>query len=202
MSLVLLAIADPQLRQVCRQQLRAAGHAALALDRPLALLDLSQRLRWDALCIDDSELGRSALAVANQPPRHPVVGLGIAAEGTSTVLELPVGGTELLAALDRLRPAASAPLSLHLDPVSRRVLVNDREVRLSDIEFRFFRLLYERRPEEVSFEEAASAVWGGAVTEASSSLRVHVSNLRVKLAAAGLTDAVQSRRGRGYALVI
>jgi DNA-binding response OmpR family regulator len=199
---VLLAIGDPQLRRACRQQLRAAGHAAVALDRPLALLSLSYRLRWDALCIDDSELGRAALAVASRTPRQPVVGLGIEAEGTSRVLALPLAEAELLAAFETLREARG-PKSIRLDAASHRLLVDEHEVRLSDIEFRLFRLLYERRPGGVSLEEAAAAVWGSASDEAGGgALRVHVRNLRVKLAAAGLPTAVQSRRGHGYALVL
>jgi DNA-binding response OmpR family regulator len=55
----------------------------------------------------------------------------------------------------------------------------------------------------VSLQEALRGLWGSSAGQArANALRVHVRNLRARLAAAGLRNAVQSRRGRGYALVL
>jgi DNA-binding response OmpR family regulator len=92
---------------------------------------------------------------------------------------------------------------LRLDPGDSRTLVGENEVRLSGTEYRLLALLAERSPREVSLEQALRGIWGQSAVNASvSALRAQVPNLRARLAGAGLRDVVQSRRGRGSALVL
>ena len=74
---------------------------------------------------------------------------------------------------------------------------------LTRTELRLLEVLMQARPREVSVPDALRAVWGFTEGRATAELvRAHVRNLRLKLGQIGLGDAVRSRRGRGYALVL
>ena len=201
MTTVLLAVADPVLRTACRRQLAIAGYAAVEVDRPLSLLGLAARLSWEALYADDSDLGRQSIDVARQVPNGAViVALGFRQDGASSRLGLPINRESLLSSLHGMAASPPAILKpgLRLDPSGHRALVDESEVRLSVTEYRLLALLSERRPAGVSTEDLLHDLWGEEAASAGASLlRVHVRNLRSKLAAAGLPDAVQSRRGLG-----
>ncbi len=206
MTTVLLAMTDPILRNACSRYIERAGETAIALERPLSVLGLAARLQVDAVVADVSELGRSVAVVAREVwPSVPIVIVG---EGSSVPLRgvgLPLAASAflnaLLAATDGTRPPTSP--RLRLDPGGRRALVDDNEVRLSGTEYRLLEMLLERSPHEVSLEEALRSLWGhNSVCRGANALRVHVRNLRARLAGVGLRNAVQSRRGRGYALVL
>lgn len=207
MTTVLLAMTDPTLRNACSSYIDVAGHTAIALERPLSVLGLAARLEIDAVVADDSDLGRGVAVVAGEVwPGVPVVVVGPnAAALPPPGVRLPVAAAAFLDALliatDGSRPPT--PPRLRLDPGGRRALVDGNEVRLSGTEYRLLEMLLDRSPHEVSLEEALRSLWGqSSAGRGANGLRVHIRNLRSRLAGAGLRNAVQSRRGRGYALVL
>jgi len=209
MATILLAVADPSLRDACIAQLEAAGHASLRLDRPLASLVLSRTVIWDATCVDSSDLGVETLrtlAGASQPVT-PVVGLGLEESALTASIPLPLVEQRLLSTISEVTSLVHGPASrakperLRLDPERRLAVSQGLEVALTRTEFLLLDVLYERRPREVGLMEVLQTVWGFTEGRGTSELvRSHVRNLRLKLAKIGLPDAVQSRRGRGYAL--
>ncbi len=208
MASVLLAIGDRTIRQVCRDELHRAGHSALIITRPLELLNLEAKLHWDLVCLDDSELGRSALqTLSNGQGSHaPLVGIGIDCAQVFTTVRLPMVPERLVALLEACVPRSNAYQdheALVLHPARRTAEAGNQEVALTRTEYRLLEYLLERQEAEVPPDELLREVWGfqngagGTVL-----IRAHVRNLRTKLARIGLPDAVRARRGRGYALVV
>lgn len=79
------------------------------------------------------------------------------------------------------------------------VRLAEREIRLPDLSFRLLRLLSERAPEPVSFEDIGRLVWGGYVSRETIKQRVKI--LRDSLAAVGVPNGgVESARSVGYRL--
>jgi DNA-binding response OmpR family regulator len=205
MATILLAIGDQALKDACRAQLEAAGHAPLLLDRPLASLSLADKVKWDAACLDGSMLGRGALSVlkTNGAPA-PVIGLGVDAPGLRAWIPLPLVAERLLDVIDEANDGGRTigARSFSLDQVNRVVSTRTGEVTLTRTELRLLEVLHERQPADVPLVEVLSAVWGFTEGRGASELvRAHVRNLRAKLAQVGLVDVVRSRRGHGYAFV-
>jgi DNA-binding response OmpR family regulator len=202
---VLLVIGDAALHDACRAQLSAAGHAAVSLDRPLAPLDVASRVRWDVAVVDASELGRAALPALDAVGAvAPVIGLGLVHEVVRESIELPLSERTLTGAVaaatsERVLRAGA----LVLDAERRFASASGRDVVLTPIEFQILSVLFETRPNDVSPAVLLEAVWGTSEGRGGPGLvRAHVRNLRVKLNQIGLHDAVRSRRGRGYTLVV
>jgi DNA-binding response OmpR family regulator len=120
-------------------------------------------------------------------------------------IPLPLVEQRLLSTISEVTSCANAssakPERLRLDPERRLAVSQGLEVALTRTEFLLLDVLYERRPREVGLMDVLQTVWGFTEGRGTSELvRSHVRNLRLKLAKIGLPDAVQSRRGRGYAL--
>jgi DNA-binding response OmpR family regulator len=201
---VLLAMTDPILRNACSRYISRAGENAIALERPLSVLGLAARIEVDAVVADKSDLGRSAAVVAREVwPSLPVAVVGSASSSPDVCL--PLAARAFLDALLPKVPEGRLPPrpNLRLDSAGHRALLDDNEIGLTATEYRLLEILLEHSPDEVSLEDALHELWGEtSIVRGANLLRVHVRNLRTRLAAAGLRDAIQSRRGRGYALVI
>ena len=208
MATILLAIGDRALRQACRAQLEAAGHAVLTLESPLAPLTLARRVVWDAALVDASPLGGETLAVLSAAGMTPaaVIGLGLEAGGLAATLPLPLVERDLVALVGKLSARAGAsvaPVKLRLDPMGRVAAASGGEALLTRTEYRLLALLFDQSPREVPLDVILQGVWGFTEGKRTSDLvRAHVRNLRRKLEQIGLGDVVRSRRGRGYALVL
>ena len=205
MATILLAIGDEALRNACSVQLAAADHAPILLQRPLASLSLAASVRWDAVCADDSAFGRAGLAAAGQAQAGARrLGLGLEGASVEVTLPLPLIAGSLLAAIDAAtREGVRRAGVLQLDSGRRLAQAGGSEVSLTPTEFQILSVLFEARPRELAPELVMEAVWGTSEGRGGSELvRAHLRNLRAKLARIGLRDAVRSRRGRGYALVV
>lgn len=206
MATVLLAVGDSALGEACRAQLEAAGHAVLALERPLASLALAARVLWDAALVDGSALGDETVAVLTAAGlKQPVIGLGRQGAGLTAALPLPLAERELLSLTAKLTAGSAAPPPdrLRLDPLRRLVLAEGGGAELTRTEYRLLALLYEQSPREVPLAALLQAVWGSTEGKrAPDMVRAHVRSLRRKLAGLGLHDVLRARRGRGYALVL
>ena len=107
---------------------------------------------------------------------------------------------QLRAMLRRSGPATArvARGALRLDPVTRSVTWEGRDVELSEREFA---VLYALAVHPVlTKDELLTAVWGGGGSASRNVVEVYVGYLRRKLAAVGAGDLLQTERGRGYRL--
>lgn len=100
--------------------------------------------------------------------------------------------------------SAATPLplrlgSLRLDPARRQVECDERRVDLTATEFNLLEILLRAGDNVVSKDELSLRVLGRAREPYDRSIDVHVSNLRQKLTAAGLSEAaIETVRGFGY----
>jgi DNA-binding response OmpR family regulator len=193
---------------VCRDELQRAGHSAVIVTRPLELLNLETKLHWDLVCLDNSDLGRSAIQTLSngRGSRAPLVGIGIDQPPIITTVRLPMVPERLVALLEAVVPRSNGhhevmPLILH--PARRTAEAIGKEVGLTRTEYRLLEFLLEHKGEEIAQDELLKEVWGFQSVEGGSALiRAHVRNLRTKLDRIGLPDVIRARRGRGYALVV
>lgn len=107
---------------------------------------------------------------------------------------------QLRAMLRRSGPATARVErgGLRLDPTTRAVTWEGRDVELSEREFA---VLYALAVHPVlTKDELLTAVWGGGGSASRNVVEVYVGYLRRKLAAVGAGDLVRTERGRGYRL--
>lgn len=94
-------------------------------------------------------------------------------------------------------------LRLLLDPIGRVVRYREKSVRLSQREFAVLHCLSTHRGLPVRADEVMKVVWGHTRSQERSRqiLDVYVHQLRKKLCTLGLSGAIATVRGFGYALV-
>lgn len=127
-------------------------------------------------------------------------------EGADDYLPKPFEPMELLARvraiLRRTQSAQRDPLTavesggVRLDPATRQVTMNGREVELTTIEFDILEVLVRVAGRVVSRDEIAQRFYNRPATPYDRSIDVHISHLRKKLDAP--TDLIRTLRGVGY----
>jgi len=132
--------------------------------------------------------------------------------GADDYLSKPFNPRELLArikailrraGLDERRGAGISVGMLELDIGNRRVSAHGKSLRLTGTEFELLRSLAESPGTVVSKDQLSLQVLGRRHMPYDRSIDTHVSNVRGKLAAAGVDHPViQSRRGVGYVLLL
>jgi len=200
---ILVVDDEPQITRVLRTSLSAQGYdirvansGEMALEimkdwsPSLIITDLSMP------SVDGIELTRSVRAVSQIPilvlsvrdqERQKVEALDA---GADDYITKPFGMNELLARVRanlRRVPAESEadPVieigDFHIDTAGRRVMVRNREVRLTPKEFELLVYLARRPGKVVNHRTLLGAIWGGQSTEQVEYLRVFVGQLRKKL---------------------
>lgn len=86
--------------------------------------------------------------------------------------------------------------ALTLDPTSHRVLVSNREVNLTALEFRLLYCFVTRKGRVQTRDALLSEVWGIHAEQTTRTVDTHVKRLREKLGVAG--EYIETLRGVGY----
>jgi DNA-binding response OmpR family regulator len=143
------------------------------------------------------------MLTARDTPADRIHGLDM---GADDYLVKPFDFGELLArvrALQRRPRGVDAPTiqrgRLALDPVTRTVAVDGRELSLTQTEFRILELLMRRSPAVVDRKAIAEHGWADETEPlGSNAIDVQLSRLRAKLPSAGIR--IVTVRGSGYRL--
>lgn len=147
----------------------------------------------------------------------PILFITSAADDVNVVMAMQMGGDDLLAKPFDLQvlsakvqamlrraydfgPAARllAWRGAALDLSSGTLSVNGRRVELTRNELKILQMLLERRGEIVSREAIMTCLWESDSFVDENTLSVNVARLRKKLDAAGLRDAIRTKKGAGY----
>ena len=110
----------------------------------------------------------------------------------------------LMHAAERHAPPAPPETSLErdvaLDGDAETLRIADRQVSLSQAEFRIFSRLWERRGRIVTAEDLMASIYGTGERPASRVLPVFLFKLRKKLGSLGIGDIVETAVGRGFTI--
>ncbi|MFL6155645.1 MAG: response regulator transcription factor, partial [Marmoricola sp.] len=217
-GLVLVVEDEPAIADLERLYLSRAGFGVHVEHDGARAVDQVRRLRPSAIVldvglpgVDGIEICRRLRAAEDWTPIifvtarddevDRVVGLELGADDYVTK---PFSPRELVARVSGLLrraqgPPATTPLTLGplvLDPGTRTVLVDGRDVALTATEFDLLAALMARPGQVFSREQLLAAVWGMADYAGSRTVDVHVAQLRSKL---GPDAPIRTHRGVGYA---
>ena len=131
--------------------------------------------------------------------------------GADDFVTKPFESAELMArlrAIQRRGPAnPEAPIfhagQLTIDFVSRTVMVNDQEIRLTATEYSLLKVLAQHAGKVVTHKQLLREIWGPNAEEQSQYLRVYVTHLRKKIELPQCREKLlRTESGIGYRLVI
>ena len=224
MSRVLVVEDESAIAELISINLRHAGYdVTIASDADQAQIEVDGVLP-DLVVLDWMLPGQSGLVLAKRwrgqarTRELPIIMLTARAEegdmisgldaGADDYLTKPFSTNELLAriraVLRRKAPEALDTLvdvaGLKLDPSTRRVARDDREVRIGPTEFRLLHF-FMTHPERVhSRAQLLDRVWGDHVFIEERTVDVHVKRLREALDPVGCSRMIETVRGAGYRL--
>ena len=191
--------------RVSRAYSGTEGRLALGADRPdLALLDLMlPGLSGEELLPEIKDL--PVIIVSAKADIDGKVGLLLG--GAADYVTKPFEIRELLARiavnLRRTAQPVSETLSrsgLRLDPASREVSAEGREVRLTRTEYAILKLLLQNPDQVIAKSVLLDRISADTPDCTESSMKMHVSNLRRKLRDAGGREYIESVWGIGFKL--
>lgn len=132
--------------------------------------------------------------------------------GADDYISKPFNPRELLARIKAILRRSGSGANRHqsvnvggveLDTRSRRVMAGSESIRLTGTEFELLRCLAEAPGEVVSKEQLSRQALGRRYMPYDRSIDTHISNVRRKLADAGVSSpSIQSQRGVGYCLLV
>ena len=201
--LILLIEDEPQMRRFLRVALEGSGYRYLEAATGQEGLVLAVQHRPEAILLDlglpDLD-GLALMASLREWSRTPVIVIsargqesdkvGALDAGADDYLTKPFGTSELLArirvALRHADPeAAEDPVFVlgrwRVDLAKRQVLVDNREVHLTPLEYSLFTTLIHHAGKVVTHRQLLKEVWGGATGAQPLYLRVYMTQLRHKL---------------------
>jgi len=131
----------------------------------------------------------------------------VVAAGAAACLVTPITRAEVTRMVKLLTNQATGlsvdgPLHLVLDPIGRVVRLHDRSVKLSGREFAVLHCLTTHHGRPVSAHDVMAYVWGERSERKKTReiLDVYIHSVRIKLKKLGLSNAIKTVRGYGYAL--
>jgi two-component system copper resistance phosphate regulon response regulator CusR len=217
---ILVAEDDPGLREVIVLGLEESGYRVDAVDRGDDAIDQLKWYEYDVAIIDWRMPGAEGIDVVAWARRHerPTALLMLTARdapadrirgldtGADDYLIKPFDFGELLArvrALQRRPRGVDQPVihcaNLALDPVTRVVTIDRRELGLTATEYLILEVLLRRSPAVVDRRAIAEHAWADETDPlGSNAIDVQLSRLRAKLLAARVR--IVTVRGAGYRL--
>jgi DNA-binding response OmpR family regulator len=217
---ILVAEDDPGLRDVIVLGLEESGYRVDAVERGDDAIDQLKWYDYDVAIIDWRMPGKEGIDVVAWARRHdrPTALLMLTARdapadrirgldtGADDYLVKPFDFGELLArvrALQRRPRGVDQPVlhcaNLSLDPVTRVVAVDGRELGLTATEYLILEVLMRRSPAVVDRKAIAEHAWADETDPlGSNAIDVQLSRLRAKLLAARVR--IVTVRGAGYRL--
>ncbi len=198
--------------------LKPEGYDVRTAANGVAGLDLARSFRPDLIVLDVMLPGMDGLEMLARLRRESgayVILLTSKSEETDKVVGLSVGADDYVtkpfsprelvarikAALRRLNSTAGPGMEeelvfehIRIELAARRVMVDDREVELTAIEFDLLRVLAENAGRVLSREQLLEKVWGYDYFGDDRVVDVHIGHIRQKLGEAFITTL----RGVGY----
>lgn len=218
---LLLADDDVELCQLLQQYLEVEGFkVSLAHDGKEAV-DVALSRDFDLLILDvmlPSMQGFDVLRTLRQSSDMPVLMLTARGDDTDRIVGLELGADDYLpkpcnprelsarikAILRRSETRASKSseledAGLHINEAAREARYQEQLLELTSAEFNVLVLLLKHRGTALSKEQLTEEALGRKLEAYDRSIDVHVSNLRKKLAGAGIDrDCIKNIRGIGY----
>jgi two-component system, OmpR family, response regulator len=212
---------DPVVGRALRQGFGEANHECQWVRDGERGLDLAKSQQFDAIVLDlllpkrnGLEVLRELREAGNQTPVLLLTALGSVEErvagltaGADDYLVKPFAFPELLARIAAVRrrtvtrPSPTLEVAdLSLDLTSRRVTRGGVEITLSPTEFSLLEYLMRHAGQVVTRKMLCEHLWYADWEGMTNVIEVHINRLRSKLDRAGDTSAVQTIRGRGYAI--
>jgi two-component system, OmpR family, response regulator len=224
-SLLLLLVEDDRrLAALTREYLESHGASVTVVEDGSRGLDEALRGRWDAVLLDLMLPGKDGLEVCRELRARsdvPVIVLTARGEEADRVMGLELGADDYVAKpfsprelLARIRAVVrrakghAGPArgilrvgGLLVDPGSRRVTLDGRDVALTGYEFALLEALARRAGRVLSREQLMELARGNAEEAFDRSIDVHVSRLRQKLGDDPKRPRlIKTVRGSGYVL--
>jgi len=217
---VLVVEDDAEIADVLRRSLRQEGYDVRTSADGVEALDAASGFVPDLVVLDLGLPRLDGIEVCRRLRAEgdvPILMLTARAEtedrvggldsGADDYLVKPFERSELLArirALLRRRPprgAASLEVAdLSLNPDTREVKRDGRELELTNREFELLEYLMRNERLVVSRDRLLDDVWGYDPMAATNTIDVFISNLRRKLEAGGESRLLHTKRGAGYVL--
>jgi two-component system OmpR family response regulator/two-component system copper resistance phosphate regulon response regulator CusR len=218
---VLVVEDDAVLGKSLSKGLSEAGHRCLWVKSGQLGLEQILSQRFDAIVLDLLLPGMPGMDVLRQirdsGVRTPVLlltALGSVEDrviglksGADDYLPKPFAFAELLARLEAVcrrtvdrPPVIMTAGDLRLDLTTRRVLKANVEIDLTPTEFSILELLLRHAGQVVTRTMLCEHLWDTSWEGATNVIEVHITRIRRKLDEAGEDSAIQTVRGRGYAI--
>jgi two-component system, OmpR family, alkaline phosphatase synthesis response regulator PhoP len=213
---------EAPIRELVRSYLVRDGMEVFTAEDGASALEAIRRLSPDVVVLDLMLPGLDGIEVCRQLRTFSdayvvmltardeevdrIVGLSI---GADDYMVKPFSPRELVARVRALlrrprapQPTATPALGLEVDSATRRVRVDGREVRLTNIEFALLEALARSSGIVLTRAQLLETVWGSDFVGDDHVLDVHVANLRRKLGDSSATPRfVETVRGVGFRLV-
>jgi two-component system response regulator MprA len=217
---VLVIEDDTEITDALRRSLRHEGYEVRTAGDGVEALDAAAEFIPDLVVLDLGLPRLDGIEVCKQLRADgdvPILILTARTETDDRVTGLDSGADDYLvkpferqeflarirALLRRRPPRGSASLSvgdLKLNPDTREVHRQGREIELTNREFELLEYLMRNERLVVSRERLLDEVWGYDPMAATNTIDVFISNLRRKLEAAGEPRLLHTKRGAGYVL--
>jgi len=217
---ILVVDDDPRLRDLVRLALERAGFQVIAAADGRSALTHAARELPDLVVLDIGLPEVDGLEVCRrirQRSEVPVLFLTARDDEIDRILGLELGADdyvtkpfsprELVARIRAILKRTAGTVqqavrvgALVLEPAARTCRVEGQVLSLTATEFRLLEILMSQAGRLIARTTLIASIWGAQSAVSDRTLDSHLRNLRQKLAAAGLAEAIETRHGQGIRL--